>query len=132
MIINTNDGVTLADLGGLKMVKVWENASTTSDFLPQKISFEKDSKDIVLIEYIKYLWETTKKSLMIQSGSGILDCTRQIQQGTEPAYHYERAFDVSNSGIDFGSCGMKANNTFYGNQNTCCVPIRIFVIKGVQ
>lgn len=122
----------LMNLGGISMVKVWENPAMNSNFPAQKISFEKETNDIVFIEYIKYIAEAITKSLLIGNGSGALNCARQIQAGTEPVYQYERYLDVSNSGVQFYNCGMKINNTFYADQNSACVPRRIYVFKGVK
>ena len=130
-----NNRLSKLDNTPISMELVWQNASPTSKFEPQTINFTKTSNDIVCVEFLDYTDNSLKKTCMVQNGSGSLESIRHVVNGgTEPPYIFQRAFDVSNSGVTFGTCMMKLTNsgTSYPNENHGCVPNKIFIIKGVQ
>lgn len=131
-----NNRLSKLDNTPISMELVWQNASPSSEFAAQTINFIKESNDIVCVEFLDYTDNSLKKTCMVQSGSGSLESIRHVINtgSTEPPYIFQRSFDVSNSGVTFGTCMMKLTNsgTSYPNKNHGCVPNKIFIIKEVQ
>lgn len=124
---------TLTDKNGVTMKKVWTNAKPTSNFAAQKISFTKETNDLVLITFISTIGDNVKDSIISYNGSCVLHSITHVDAGSEPPYIYDRRVDIANTGATFGACTMKVTTggTLYNNENGGCVPQNIYVIKGV-
>ena len=127
----TNLGLTGAEIKTL----LWENASPTSDFPAQDILIALDDYDEIEIEY--RIGTTNAKSFreMIAVGKGCaLNANANISTNSAYIRLYNRALEVSTTGVTFEACNSKQVNQSkpLGESNGMCIPTAIYGVKGVQ
>lgn len=137
-------GNALANLGGISITKLWENASPTSAFAAQTISLDLSGYDFV---DIVYYGRTGPNDALSANGYYTARCpvgefgSLQVATliGGTASYHWIscRAFEVTTSGIEFGygryiyfSYTTAGDNGGYSE--TTNIPYRIYGIKGVK
>ena len=132
-----NLGVTVANLGltGAEIRKLlWSNASPTSNFAAQTVSLALSGYDAVEIEYYastsKAVLDVTKKKI---GESSML--TGHLNPQSKKGYInlLSRLISVTTSGIKFEVGFMKrtSDSSTASNNNSYCVPYKIYGIKGV-
>ena len=132
-----NLGVTVANLGltGAEIRKLlWSNASPTSNFAAQTVSLALSGYDAVEIEYYastsKAVLDVTKKKI---GESSML--TGHLNPQSKKGYInlLSRFISVTTSGIKFEVGFMKrtSDSSTASNNNSYCVPYKIYGIKGV-
>lgn len=120
----------LMNLGGIKIKKVWQNYSPTSNFNPQRLTFDGEYD----MYFVTFLMDTSSGRVngMLNLGTNHMFCMRQISSSSEAVYHYIRDMDVTKNSISFSNCRMKLERVFYESENYCLIPYEIYGIKGVQ
>ncbi len=121
------DDVTAGALGGATITKLWENASPTSAFEAQAIALSLKEGDRVKVIGIG---NNAKKYLPLvevpvgQSGQMLADMGYRLVR---------RQFEVTKTGVAFENA---TEVTEYGitqvSNSALCVPMEIWLIKGVQ
>lgn len=123
---------------GLEMVKLWENASPTSDFAAQSITV-----DLNGYQEAEIAW-----SLFVNSDGKITRCFNESYLSALPAqsgavgcmatrayegYTAERFLTLSDDTISFGNA-VRYNNYAgsYTQLNSLLIPLAIYGIKGVE
>lgn len=127
----------LANLGGMSMELIWENARPTSEFAAQLIPLDLSKYDLV---YITSLYNTSSStrfsSKIIKKGS--YEMLEFFMNGTSTTSAnvslLSRKTDVSDSGVNFGNMIQKSlnDNTAGTTKNIYVIPVHIYGIKGVQ
>ena len=117
----------LANLGGIKIVKLWENASPTSSFAAQTVSLNLSGYDGV---FVTAKFQTNGTDVKASTGfiaKGLKGCIL-VTNGTTDSLRY-RSFDVSETGVVF-SAGKQISNS---NETTgAAIPVYIYGVKGVS
>lgn len=121
---------SLANLGGMSMKLLWENASPSSEFEGQDITIDLSDYSLIEVEFkISVSQERTfrEKSLINTSG---LACFvyGSTSSGIYGGYRY---FTPLDDRINFSTC-WRPNTSTEVEDNTYCIPIKIYGIKGVQ
>jgi uncharacterized repeat protein (TIGR02543 family) len=127
----------IANLGltGAETKKLlWTNASPTSTFAAQTVSLALSGYDAVEIEYYastsKAVLDVTKKKI---GASSMLTGYLNPQSTNGYINLLSRLFDVTTSGITFkgGFAKRTSDSSTTSNNNSYCVPYKIYGIKGV-
>lgn len=110
---------------GITMVKLWENASPTSEFVEQTISLDLSEFDMVEIFYKRASSANEWHSAKIKVGTyGSLFAMTN--------YRSQRTVTVNTTGIVFAA-GRQANiSESLTENNVAAVPVAIYGIKGVS
>lgn len=126
----------LANLGGVSITKLWENASPTSAFLSQKITL-----DLSEYEYFLFGFEldTSKGEVYYQivskfNGSDTyLWSIKDMRSSYEPLF-LTRAVSAHDSYAWFGNSNYKpfSQSTASFERNTDLIPVIILGLKGVK
>lgn len=138
----TTAAEALANLGGLSMKLLWENASPNSTFAGQTISLDLTPYDYIEIEAQNYasknLNNATYKAKVgeyIQfvsagGGNGFNSSTLFLEGASEVLVRHAK---VNSNGIQFadGQSATSGGNWSSGTRGAC-LPVRIWGIKGVQ
>ena len=117
----TTSASALANLGGISIKKLWENASPTSAFAAQTVSLDLSGYDYVIIDAVANVqnWIITQSFVFARNKDAniLIPSTGSL---------HSRDIHTKNNGIQFdgGNSGQSAINQ-------SCVPIRICGIKGV-
>ena len=117
----TTSSAALANLGGISIKKLWENASPTSAFAAQTVSLDLSGYDYVIIDAVANVqsWIITQSFVFARNKDAnmLIPSTGSL---------HSRDIHTKNNGIQFdgGNAGQSAINQ-------SCVPIRICGIKGV-
>lgn len=111
----------LANLGGVSITKLWENASSGSDFAAQTISLD-------LSGYEKFILQTVNGN-MYRDGLVIVN-KEYFRMYSSDAYFTQRYFEFNDTGLvvyngNYYSSGWKTGNW-------ALKPLVIYGIKGVQ
>lgn len=124
---------------GVQMVKLWENASPTSNFLAQTVNLDLSNYKAVLIVFRTSWWDgssehvkTGCKSEMIRKGDiGVLDSAETTKTSPYYTMSKQRVVTLNDTGATFNSGHMGCLNT-NGTDNASCIPYIIYGIKGVD
>lgn len=113
------------DLGGLSMVKLWENASPTSEFAAQTVALDLSKYNAALIIYRRATTANEAYSAFIRVGdSGSLFAMTN--------YRSDRTATVSRTGVVFNAGRQASLSESLSENNVASVPITIYGIKGVS
>lgn len=116
---------------GVTMDLLWENASPTSAFAAQTI-------DINLSNYwgVKIIWniiDTLNYTNTIESQKGTRTFIHAAIGASSPyIYTSQRGVTTYEDKLEFSDGAYGAVNTGAVTKNNCCIPIRIYGIKGVK
>lgn len=127
----------LANLGGVSVTKLWENASPTSTFSAQTISLIIGSTSKALIVYaVKYYNGSSEvagyKTEIIDVGKcGVLENASMANSTSYYVNNKQRSADVKTSGVSFGTSYVARVTMAPIMDNNGCIPIAIYEIKGV-
>lgn len=111
---------------GIEMVKLWENASPTSDFAAQSVALDLSAYDGALIGVcLGVQYPTRINTFYIPKGS-LGYCTIPIN------VNYHRYASVSSTGVTFGGGNRCATYGTDTATNSWVVPAVIYGIKGVK
>ena len=129
----TNLGVTLANLGGVSMKRLWTNASPTSVFAAQTIPLNLSGYEYVLV---RYLYSTDYQGIdqiaIVKVGrEAYLTFTGAVSTNI---YLSQRTISVGSDSVAFGAPVYKtyASTSSPTANNKYCIPVEIIGIKGVQ
>ena len=125
--------VALANLGGVSMKSLWENASPTSDFATQTISLNLSGYEYVLVRYLYSTdYQGQNQIAIVKVGrDAYLTFTGVVSTNI---YLSQRTISVGSDSVAFGAPVYKtyASTSKPTANNKYCIPIEIIGIKGVQ
>lgn len=116
--------------GGVEMVKLWENASPSSDFAAQTINVNYTGYDFIFCTGLGVnidTWYTASSYVpVVRNNAGI------IFDITADGWAHTRRFTLVNNGISFttGWQGQMGGDK-YPDWNNRAIPVAIYGIKGV-
>lgn len=125
MIFNMGGG------GGISIKKVWENASPKTEFAAQTIRLDLSDADEVAIEFTRVsVNERVGRQYLAIGEDGAYTDLRTAASGVN--YLFQRNYTTTASGVEFNEGLSVALGTNGRTQdNTICIPRRIYAIKGV-
>ena len=109
--------------GNVRMTKLWENPSPTSDFAAQDITLSSDNYAMLLIEFMFYKGQE-RSSVIVNKGENAILCHASTKNGYR-MIHYT---DDTHLHVGGGSTVDTYGSTATGN-NGFEVPLRIYGIK---
>lgn len=114
----------------ISMELVWENASPTSEFGAQDITINLSDYSLIEIEFkISTTQERTfREKSLINTGGFACFIYGSVDAGIYGGYRYFTPFDDK---INFSTCWRPTTST-EAVDNTYCIPIKVYGIKGVQ
>ena len=124
-------GDTTIDLGGLEMVKLWENASPTSEFAAQTIALDLNEYD-----FIDVIFNSIITRVGVGSGATTFQMAgvdKDTTTTSTPSWRM-RTISASETGATFSAGfykyldGIKQASS---TSNSICIPLAIYGIKGV-
>lgn len=125
----------LANLGGICIVKLWQNASPTSDFESQRINAEAIyDYDFFLVKLRQSTGVSTGTNAILVKGS-TADIQKVINMtgSSTPTILSRQILASVNGYFSFADCvNKKYNSTSDATNNTFLIPLEIYGIKGVQ
>lgn len=126
----------LANLGGISMELLWENASPTSEFGAQTINLDLSKYDAVEIIFRadKSFDSTFSETCLVSGGTGVASVIRNTTTDnmmTGIIGAHIRRYSVKTDGITFTGSVYSYTTDYHGNNNGC-IPYIIYGIKGVQ
>ena len=124
VVLDANDVGAMAEWDLL-----WTNASPLSSFSGQTISINLSGYDFVKIVFNWYVGNSTSEKYCQDFLCGATSLTYRSDVG---GYISTRTVTISGSGIVFGSCSESQGTGSTSTNNSACVPVYIYGIKGVQ
>ena len=129
---NANDArrnleITPDNIGALSMELLWENASPTSSFGEQRVTLDVSQFDFFIVKVIatttmgRYTYNIIKNEGLTQALTGIVGDGTTVYRDMIP----------SGNNVYFSIGHLCSNNSITDN-NTCCIPVEIYGIKGVS
>lgn len=133
----TSGGVAEALNGKIEIIKLWENASPTSEFAAQTIALDLSGYDMLVISYGGYL---SSENALSRGKTEFFDLKANMTSFSMnygyAGYLVSRLFNVSSNEITFYEGGKfdTYTTTDYSNNglNRFIIPLIIYGIKGVQ
>ena len=130
----------ITDVGAISIVRLWENASPTSEFAGQSIEIDNITDYRLFVVVCRFSTDNAKRIVQL----GQLDSAatsgnqNEIQwlsnlESTVNILHFYRRWTIYVAGsITFADCGYRQGNTTNTSANTYIIPVEIYGIKGVQ
>ena len=107
----------------MRMERVWQNASPTSEFAAQTISLDLFEYDFIMVLYMHRV--TLQATLSSTLKKGQLGNLISVTSDNFTGY---RSVTFTDSGVTFDKCIYSKTNP----NNSFCVPYEIYGIKGVR
>lgn len=120
---------------GVTMTKLWENESPSSSFIAQSVPLGLSGYDFVAIEFCySNSSNTAKQTAILRVGAeGYLSFFGGLEYAAA-IYFTQRYVTIGESGVVFAAGYLKlANSTSKpGSDNTSCIPVAIYGIRGTK
>lgn len=115
--------------GGIRIEKLWENASPTSNFAAQTISLDLSDYDMVEIHFRFSTSSKNEKNAKVENGNDFF--VDFVARSSDKIYGAYRTGSCNSDGVYITECYAVTGTTATSN-NGLAIPTKIYGIKGVQ